>query len=109
MVHGDVGEVRALDGAEHHRLPDGLAEFIYQGSTFSLFVDRFETSGDDPRLVTSGSVNMQEVPGHPCPVPNAEAANDTTPDCRLISLLNTYGPGMRAAPKPVNPISDGAT
>jgi hypothetical protein len=75
--------------------PMDWQKFIYQGSTFSLFADRFEISGDDPRLVTSGSINMQEVPGHPCPVPNAEAANDTTPDCRLLTLLNKYGPGLR--------------
>ena len=89
--------------------PMDWQKFIYQGATFPLFVDRFDISSDAPRLVSSGSINMQAVPRQPCPVSAADAASDTIPDCRVLALLQKYGPESRRAPQPVQPDRDDAT
>ncbi len=83
--------------------PMDWRRFVYQGQAFPLFVDVFSKAGPVPDLVRTESINMQGIDSLPCPVTGQDAANDTLPDCRLLALLDTYGPLSRQAPQPQDP------
>jgi hypothetical protein len=83
--------------------PMDWRKFVYQGASFPLFVDVFSTSDPRPRVIHTESINMQGIDSLPCPTTGIEAASDTLPDCRLLALLDSYGPEVRRAPRAHDP------
>ncbi len=83
--------------------PMDWRRFVNQGPSFPLFIDVFQLATEHPRLARSESIDMQAVAAQPCNVADSLVANDTTPDCRLLALLDKYGPDRRTAPRPVAP------
>ncbi len=83
--------------------PMDWRRFVNQGPSFPLFVDVFQVSTEHPRLERSETIDMKGVASVPCTAADSLVANDTTPDCRLLSLLERYGPDRRPAPRPVAP------
>jgi hypothetical protein len=83
--------------------PMDWRRFVDHGPAFPLYIDVFDMSQAHPRLARTSTIDFRQLEGRPCQVPAARAANDTTPDCQLLALLNRFGPEVRAAPKPVQP------
>jgi hypothetical protein len=54
-------------------------------------------------LVRSESIDLQNIEQTPCRLVAAAAARDTTPDCKLLALLERLAPDRRAAPRPELP------
>jgi hypothetical protein len=82
--------------------------FIDHGPAFPLYIDVFDLS-ERPRLASTSTIDFRQLEGRPCRVPAAQAANDTTPDCKLLALINRFGPEVRPAPRPVEPGQASAT
>ena len=83
--------------------PMDWRRFVYQGASFPLFLDVFDQSGEHPRLIRSESIDLQNIERTPCPFSGEAAARDTTPDCRLLALLQRLAPDRRAAPRATAP------
>src|SRR5262245_49296897 len=83
--------------------PMDWRRFVYQRASFPLFVDVFDQSGEHPRLIRSESIDLQNIERRPCPVSGEAAARDTTPDCRLLALLERLAPDRRAPPRAAAP------
>ena len=83
--------------------PMDWRRFVYEGPSFPLFVDVFDKTGEQPRLVRSQAIDLQDIERVPCRVSGAAAVRDTTPDCQLLALLERFAPDRRAAPRALAP------
>lgn len=83
--------------------PMDWRRFVNRGASFPLFWDVFDVSRAAPRLASSATIDFRLLAGHPCTVPAAQAANDTLPDCKLVALLERFGPDARATPLTIPP------
>jgi hypothetical protein len=83
--------------------PMDWRRFVDHGPAFPLYIDVFDLSLERPRLASTSTIDFRQLEGRPCKIPAAQAGNDTTPDCKLLGLVNRFGPTVRAAPRPVQP------
>src|SRR5262245_31103386 len=83
--------------------PMDWRRFVYRGASFPLFLDVFDQAGEHPRLRRSESIDLQNIERTPCASSGEAAARDTTPDCRLLALLERLAPDRRAAPRAAPP------
>jgi hypothetical protein len=97
VAHPDSDPLRALDGAQHNRLPMDWRRFIDNGPAFPLYIDVFDLS-ERPRLAGTSTIDFRQLEGRPCRAAAAQVATDTTPDCKLLALTQRLGP--RCGPRP---------
>src|SRR5262249_28944566 len=81
--------------------PMDARRFIESGDPFPLFIDSFDASRARPRLLGTQTIDFAALKDHPCPA--GGEATDTTPDCRLLRLLDELAPDHLAPPKVPRP------
>lgn len=82
-------------------IPTNFEQYIRNRTSFPLFVDTWEISGEEPELVASKGVNLAVLGRQACPDRTAPVW-DTHPeptgdpaveDCKLLQLMERYTPG----------------
>src|SRR2546429_1664504 len=85
--------------------PMNFRPFIEGGEASTLFIDAFDLSQARPRLLDTNTVDFGRLTGAACRATTAQAG-DSTPDCRLVELLDRVAPAPPPALSPPRPDLD---
>lgn len=77
--------------------PMDLRRWLEGGEPFPLFVDVFDQSRFEPRLLRTETIDWSELRGRPCPAAG-QPGDGTVADCQLLRLLRQFAPGQRPPP-----------
>ena len=81
--------------------PMDVRRFFEGGESATLFIDALDLSRARPRLLDTETLDFSRLAGSSCPGDETGAARDTTPDCRLLQLVDRFA----ADPLPVVTLS----
>lgn len=79
--------------------PMDLRRWLEGGQPFPMFMDVFDVSRHEPRLVRTDAIDWNDLRDRPCPA-GGEASNPQVADCQLLRLLRRFAPGERPPPSP---------
>src|SRR5438067_233448 len=85
--------------------PLNFRPFIEGGEASTLFIDAFDLSQARPRLLDTKTVDFGRLTGAACRATTAQAG-DSTPDCRLVELVDRFAPAPPPAVSPPRPDLD---
>ena len=85
--------------------PMNFRPFIEGGEASTLFIDAFDLSQARPRLLDTKTVDFGRLTGAACRATTAQAG-DSTPDCRLVELVDRFAPAPPPAVSPPRPDLD---
>lgn len=74
-------------------VPMDFRRFMEREPSFPLYVDRWDVSGDAPRLLGSEEIDWRALSDEPCRLGSSSASSVSGPaDCRLLALLEEFDP-----------------
>ena len=79
--------------------PMDFRRWLEGGEPFPMFLDVFDVSRHEPRLVRTDAVDWNDLRDKPCPA-DGGSSDGTIADCGLLRLLRRFAPGERPAPEP---------
>lgn len=86
--------------------PMNFRRFVEGGAWSTLFVDAFDLSRSHPRVFATEAIDFDLLAGSACTPGGAREAADTTPDCRLLRLVERFAPGASPLASPPRPDFD---
>src|ERR1051325_6171931 len=88
--------------------PMNFRPFIEGGEASTLFIDAFDLSQARPRLIDTKSIDFGQLTGAACRGVTGGAAEtgDSTPDCRVLQLVDRFAPAPRPGVSPPRPDLD---
>lgn len=72
--------------------PMNFRRFVEGGDASTLFIDALDLSQSHPRLLGTETIDFGRLAGAVCPGTGDSETVDTTPDCRLLQLINRFAP-----------------
>jgi hypothetical protein len=64
---------------------------FYNRTTFPIYRERWDVTRSEFALIESEQIDLAKLAGNPCPSRGANSSDD----CRLLTLLETFGPNRR--------------
>ncbi|PYO63241.1 MAG: hypothetical protein DMD28_02785, partial [Gemmatimonadetes bacterium] len=87
--------------------PMDFRRFVEGGDASTLFIDAFDLSQARPRLLGTETIDFDQLGGIACRGTGAPGTmGDTTPDCRLLRLIDRFAPEPPRAASPPRPDLD---
>ncbi|HSR14294.1 MAG TPA: hypothetical protein VLL51_00980, partial [Gemmatimonadales bacterium] len=77
--------------------PMDFRRWLEGGQPFPMFLDVFDVSRHEPRLVRTDAIDWNDLRDQSCPA-GAEETNPAIADCQLVRLLRRFAPGERPPP-----------
>src|SRR6266550_4002019 len=87
--------------------PMDFRRFVEGGDASTLFIDAFDLSQARPRLLGTETIDFDQLGSAACRGTGAPGTlGDTTPDCRLLRLIDRFAPEPSRAASPPRPDLD---